>query len=90
MPAIIPIIVPPIPDTFAASGTSSKHTIDIISPAANDNMKLNKELKKQNITSIFIDKIEINDNCYGYLRADMTNSGRIWQNGEMDLLITAA
>ena len=41
MPAIIPIIVTPIPDTFAASGTSSKHTIDIISPAANDNMKLN-------------------------------------------------
>ncbi len=55
-----------------------------------DNIKLNKELKKQNITSIFIDKIEINGNCYGYLRADMTNSGRIWQNGEMDLLITAA
>lgn len=55
-----------------------------------DNMKFNKELKKQDITSIFIDKIKINGICYGYLRADMSNSGRIWQNGEMDLLITAA
>ena len=55
-----------------------------------DNLKFNKELKRQYISSIFIDKIKINDICFGYLRADMSNSGRIWQNGEMDLLITAS
>lgn len=55
-----------------------------------NNQKLNQLLKDQDIVSVFIAKIEHNNKFYGYLRADMGNSGRIWQNSEMDLLVTVA
>ncbi len=55
-----------------------------------NNNILYESLTKQDIVSIFISKIEHNNKFYGYLRADMSNSGRIWQNSEMDLLVTVA
>ena len=55
-----------------------------------NNQQLNNILKTQKIASIFIAKIEYNDKSYGYLRVDMCNSGRIWQNSEMDLLVTVS
>lgn len=41
IPSVIPVITVPKSETSIASGISSKHTIDIISPDANDNIKLN-------------------------------------------------
>ena len=39
-PSKIPSIIKGIPDISSASGTRSKHTIDIINPDASDKMKL--------------------------------------------------
>ena len=39
-PSKIPIIIKGIPDISKASGTKSKHTIDIINPEASDKIKL--------------------------------------------------
>lgn len=47
-------------------------------------------LRKQNITSHFSCLISYKDKIYGTLRCDMTSSNRIWQYGDMDLLLTAA
>ncbi len=46
--------------------------------------------KKQNIKASFFCRIDCKDKIYGYLRADMSDAVRIWQNADMDLLVTAA
>ncbi|MCR4822937.1 MAG: GGDEF domain-containing protein [Treponema sp.] len=49
-----------------------------------------KKLDEQIIVSTFFAEISYDNTFYGYLRADMTANMRIWQNSDMDLLITAA
>lgn len=51
--------------------------------------ELLKEFDQQMIVSTFFAEISYGPTFYGYLRADMTANMRIWQNADMDLLITA-
>ncbi len=44
----------------------------------------------QKIVSSLFAEISYGDTVYGYLRADATSTFRIWQNSDMDLLLTAA
>ncbi|MBQ0050729.1 MAG: GGDEF domain-containing protein [Treponema sp.] len=48
------------------------------------------ECEQQNILSMFFAKIAYGKEFYGYLRADSETAVRIWQNKDMDLLLTAA
>lgn len=57
--------------------------------ASNQNTLLNI-CNKQNIFSILFAEISYGGTVYGYLRADTTATNRIWQNSDMDLLLTAA
>ena len=52
--------------------------------------KLLSEFAKQNVKATFFCRIDCKDRIYGYLRADMSDAVRIWQNADMDLLVTAA
>lgn len=45
---------------------------------------------RQNIYSMLFAEISYGETFYGYLRADTTSTNRIWQNSDMDLLLTAA
>lgn len=51
---------------------------------------LHKVLYDSNVRSCFATKISCKGKDYGILRVDMTNSGRIWQKLEMDILIIVA
>lgn len=51
---------------------------------------LAKKCEEQRIVSIFLAEISYADTFYGYLRAETTATLRIWQNADMDLLLTAA
>ncbi|MBR0033358.1 MAG: GGDEF domain-containing protein [Treponema sp.] len=51
---------------------------------------LAKAFEEQLIISTFFAEISYGDTFYGYLRADTTASYRIWQNSDMDLMLTAA
>lgn len=48
------------------------------------------ELSRQSIKSTAYATIEYNGKIYGYLRADTTSHMRIWQNNDLELLVTAA
>ena len=55
--------------------------------------ELYKIFSEQELTSSCFCEISYRDECYGMLRADMTeaeNGNRIWQYSDMDLLLTAA
>ncbi|MCR4823416.1 MAG: GGDEF domain-containing protein [Treponema sp.] len=52
--------------------------------------KLMKECQKQGIKSTIYTSINFNDKIFGYIRCDSTSVARIWQQKDMDLLITAA
>ncbi len=52
--------------------------------------KLLKTFNSQEIKSAAYAVIKYNDYVYGYLRADTTNHARIWQNDDLELLVTAA
>lgn len=47
-------------------------------------------LESQGILSTFFCSISYKDKFYGFLRADATNTRRIWQYCDMDLLLTTA
>lgn len=58
-----------------------------------------KSLKQELLLKVFSDQeiksaayavIRYNDYVYGYLRADSTSHARIWQNDDLELLVTAA
>jgi len=52
--------------------------------------ELVRKFEEQMICSTFYAEISYSDIFYGYLRADTTTTLRIWQNNDMDLLLTAA
>jgi len=52
--------------------------------------QLYKACEEQKIFSILFVEISYNNKFYGYLRTDTTSTIRIWQNSDMDLLLTAA
>lgn len=58
--------------------------------AALKQTELFNELSKQSIKSTAYASIEYNGKIYGYLRADTTSHDRIWQNEDLELLVTAA
>lgn len=47
-------------------------------------------LKLQNINSALYCRVSAFGKNYGYIRVDMTDTARIWQAGEMDLIVIAA
>jgi diguanylate cyclase (GGDEF)-like protein len=47
-------------------------------------------IKKQHISSTVCCKIEAYGKEYGYIRVDMSNTSRMWQSGEMDVILIAA
>ncbi len=49
-----------------------------------------REYNKQNIKSVLYCKIAAYGVDYGYIRVDMSNTSRIWQNNEIALVMTAA
>lgn len=64
----------------------------------NERQQLNA-LKQETLLAVFNNQeiksaayavIKYNDHVYGYLRADTTNHARIWQNNDLELLVTAA
>lgn len=57
-----------------------------------DHSELFKEFNKQNIYSSVLARIKAFDKLYGYLRVDMvaTNTGRIWQENDLVLLVNLA
>ena len=52
--------------------------------------EIKKKYEEQNIKSAFYCKIAAYGESYGYIRIDTCNTNRIWQNGEMALLMNAA
>ena len=56
----------------------------------NHQTELLKLFESQIVCSSVYAEISYSDIFYGYLRADMTTTFRIWQNSDMDLLLTAA
>ncbi len=49
-----------------------------------------ERLKEQKIVSAVYCKIAAFDKEFGYIRIEMTDTARIWQNGELDIIITTA
>lgn len=49
-----------------------------------------KEMQRQKIKSTFYAEISFGTKFFGYLRCDTSDKQRIWQNKDMDLLLTAA
>jgi hypothetical protein len=49
-----------------------------------------ERLKAQNVSAALYCEIAAYGKVYGYLRVDMTDKSRIWQAGEMDILVIAA
>jgi len=49
-----------------------------------------KICNEHGLKSIFYSEISFNKKIYGYLRGESTSKVRIWQYGDMDLLISAA
>lgn len=49
-----------------------------------------KKFDEQQVISTFFAEISYDGTFYGFLRADSTSVFRIWQNSDMDLLLTAA
>ncbi|MGN0818093.1 MAG: GGDEF domain-containing protein [Candidatus Coproplasma sp.] len=49
-----------------------------------------REMKEQGIISAFYARISVYGKEYGYIRVDMTDTVRIWQRTEMDVIIIAA
>jgi diguanylate cyclase (GGDEF)-like protein len=47
-------------------------------------------LKKQNVSSAVYCKIAAFGKDYGFIRVDMTSNVRMWQSGEMDIIVIAA
>jgi diguanylate cyclase (GGDEF)-like protein len=47
-------------------------------------------LKEQNVTSTLYCKVQAFGKDYGFIRVDMTDTVRIWQAGEMDIIVVAA
>lgn len=57
----------------------------------NHNGNLYQYMVDQHCGASVICKVETNEACYGYLRAETTNQkGRIWQNEDVDLLVVCA
>jgi diguanylate cyclase (GGDEF)-like protein len=52
--------------------------------------ELGGEFQKQRISSALYCKIAAYGKDYGYIRVDMTDTSRVWQAGEMELVIMAA
>lgn len=55
----------------------------------NEQLDLKKKLDEQGIHSTLFVKILCKDKTYGFLRVDSSHQ-RIWQHGDMDILLTAA
>jgi diguanylate cyclase (GGDEF)-like protein len=51
---------------------------------------LMKELEEQHISSALYCKIAVHGREYGYIRVDMTDTSRVWQPTEIDLVMMAA
>jgi hypothetical protein len=49
-----------------------------------------KELEEQHISSALYCKIAVHGREYGYIRVDMTDTSRVWQPTEIDLVMMAA
>jgi transcriptional regulator with GAF, ATPase, and Fis domain len=49
-----------------------------------------ERLKAQNVSAALYCEIAAYGKLYGYLRVDMADKSRIWQAGEMDILVIAA
>lgn len=52
----------------------------------NDENPIKQELLNQNICSCLLFKVEVFNRFYGFLRIDMTNTYRIWQSNEINIL----
>ncbi|MGN0815077.1 MAG: GGDEF domain-containing protein [Candidatus Coproplasma sp.] len=48
------------------------------------------EMKRQEISSAFYARIAVHGKEYGFIRVDMTDTVRIWQRAEMDVIIISA
>ncbi len=55
-----------------------------------DYARLSKEHKKHKLSSTFYTKISAYGKDYGFIRVDMVNSVRIWQNTEVSLVMALA
>ncbi|MDE7380395.1 MAG: GGDEF domain-containing protein [Clostridia bacterium] len=52
--------------------------------------EIKKKYEEQNIKSVLYCRIAAYGESYGYIRVDTCNTNRIWQNGEMALMMNAA
>jgi diguanylate cyclase (GGDEF)-like protein len=52
--------------------------------------ELGREFENQQISSALYCRIAVYGKEYGYIRVDMTDTSRVWQSGEKDLIIMAA
>jgi transcriptional regulator with GAF, ATPase, and Fis domain len=53
-------------------------------------LELKENFEKQKISSALYCKIAVFGREYGYIRVDMTDTSRVWQNSEIELIIMAA
>jgi diguanylate cyclase (GGDEF)-like protein len=70
------------------NGFVSLNTTSVLSGIRGDGLMA--ELEKQHISSALYCKIAVHGREYGYIRVDMTDTSRVWQPLEIDLLIMAA
>ena len=77
-----------IDETINSVGVFYVNKIEQLKKSSHD--KLLATLQEQDIKSTLWCKIDCRDKSYGYLRADMADTIRIWQTVDMNILISAA
>lgn len=70
------------------TGLSYANKISSYSSSMNEAML--RELEDQNVVSCVYCRIDAFDKIYGYIRIDMTDTVRIWQNDELSLVMDTA